>query len=275
MTKSDPHHFLEVATSLAERAAQEVILLLKDPTIHHRKADDSIVTLADLKSDAIILEGLLKNFPDHAILSEETGLSGKLNSEYVWMIDPLDGTKAYAKEIPGFCVMIGLLKNGEPYLGVVADPLEGHVYQAIRGQGAFHLLNGKKTSLKVSKREKWNEMPAVFSPGFPDESFQKIQAKIPIPFLPPINSVGIKVGLLVRQVGDLYLNHHPVSYWDTCAPQIILEEAGGVFTQWDGSKLNYDLKTSFVHSLPTLASNGVRHEELVESLKDILTLDRA
>ncbi len=260
---------LTTATELATQASTEILKLLKNPTLHHRKADDSIVTLADLKSDEIILKGLKQNFPEHAILSEETTLQGNIKSDWVWLVDPLDGTKAYAKQIPGFCVMIGLLKEGRPYLGVVVDPLEGHIYQALRGEGAFHLLHGKRKKLSVSSRKDFSKMPLARSPDFPKACLQKILEQLHSPLLEPINSVGIKVGLLVRQMGDIYLNHHPVNLWDTCAPQMILEEAGGKFTKWEGSHLEYVLKPPFCHDSATLASNGTKHAELIQLLSEI------
>ena len=162
--------------------------------------------------------------------------------------------------------MVGLLRAGEPYLGVVIDPLEGHAYEAIRGQGAFHVLNGKRTPLHVTERNNFSEMPLVISTGFPEEKLKTVRETLTGPVVEPINSVGIKVGLVVRQVGDIYISHHPVHYWDTAAPQIILEEAGGTFTRLDGQPLKYSLGSSNSHNVPTLATNGTRHRQLADLL---------
>ncbi len=264
------NHPLQVAKNLALKASEEILKLLKNSLPHTKKADNSIVTEADLRSDKMIREGLQKEFPHHAILTEETGLAGDKNSEFIWVVDPLDGTKAYANGIAGFSIMIGLLKEGKPYLGVVVDPLEGHLYEAIRGEGAFHTLNGKREKLQVSNRNDFKEMPIVISTGFPKDKLEIIQKKLGGEIIPPINSVGIKVGLIVRQVGDIYINHHPVSYWDTCAPQIILEEAGGKFTKLDGTKPDYELISPFSDKSLTLVSNGKQHGRLIETLKSIL-----
>lgn len=269
MPSPDFQHFLNVATELARKASEEILKVLKNPTIHARKADSSIVTEADLASEKIILGGLQKAFPDHGILSEEAGVLGNAASDFCWMVDPLDGTKAYAKGIPGFCVMVGLLKEGKPHLGVIVDPLEGHVYQALHGEGAFHLLNGQKQRLHVSNRNEFKDMPLAISTGFPEKPLAEIRALLPGPLLPPINSVGIKVGLLVRQVGDIYLNHHAVSYWDTCAPQVLLEEAGGMMTKWDGTALTYTPQAPFTHDGPTIASNGTQHSSVVKKLSGL------
>ncbi len=260
---------LEVACQLAEKAAQEVLKLLHQPLHQERKKDKSLVTEADLRADEILREGLAKAFPDHAVLTEETGLAGAKDAEYVWLIDPIDGTKAFAKGIPGFSVMVGLLKEGRPYLGVVVDPLEGHVYEAVRGQGAFHTLKNAKRRLTVSDRSDWAALRVVVSTGFPDKTRKVLEKTLTGPWLPPINSVGIKAGLVVRQEADVYISHHPVHFWDTCAPQVIVEEAGGVFSKTDGTPLVYDLDSDFAHRGLTLASNGRRHADLVSFLKEI------
>lgn len=270
MPKNNPAYFLSTAKSLALKASEEILKLLENSLPHTKKADNSIVTEADLRSDQIILEGLQKEFSTHGFLTEETGLVGDQNSEFIWVVDPLDGTKAYAKGIPGFSVMIGLLKEGKPYLGVVADPLEGHLYEAIRGEGAFHTLKGKREKLQVSNRNDFKEMPMVISTGFPKDKLEIIQKKLGGEIVPPINSVGIKVGLIVRQIGDIYINHHPVSYWDTCAPQIILEEAGGKFAKLNGDELEYQLNSPFAGEGLTLGTNGKRDQELIEILEKIL-----
>jgi 3'(2'), 5'-bisphosphate nucleotidase len=261
--------FLSTALQLAQTAAQEILGFLHQPIATQRKDDLSIVTEADLRSDQVLRDGLKSTFPDHGILTEEQGLVRDPSSEYVWLIDPLDGTKAFAKGISGFCVMVGLLKNKIPQLGVVVDPLEGHIYEAIRGGGAYHTLNGNRTQVHVSKRAIFDQMPVITSTGLSEKVQKQIREEIPSPFLPPINSVGIKVGQLVRQVADIYINHHSVHFWDTCAPQIILEEAGGVFTQIDGRPLQYSLQPPYSHQSKTVASNGKRHQELVEILKEV------
>lgn len=259
--------WLEVAEGLATEAADEVMAFFQKDLGTRHKADSSPVTEADLASDRLLRKGLRKHFPRHAVLTEENGLDGDPKSEFIWLIDPLDGTKAFAKGIPGFCVMVGLLRSGRPHLGVVVDPLEGRVYRGLRGSGASLREGGRSVELKVSKRRDFTAMPLVVSTGFPEAPLRKIGADFASPLLPPINSVGIKVGLLVRGEADLYVNHHPVSYWDTAAPALILEEAGGTFTSLDGRPLDYSMVPPYGHGRKTLASNGQRHAEAVERLK--------
>ena len=258
---------LERALELAELASQRVLQILKTDFVTQKKEDNSPVTLADLEADQIIREGLLKSFPQHSILTEENGLIGNDKSEYTWLIDPLDGTKAFAKKIPGFCVMIGLLRAGQPHLGVVADPLDKSIYFALKGEDAYKVQGPFRKILHVSERDKPAEMPLVVSTGFPKEALEKVRAKFSCPILDPINSVGIKVSYLVQKKADVYLNHHDVSLWDTCAPQAILEAAGGVFTTIDGHALDYSrLQAPYSHGAKTIASNGKRHADWLEWL---------
>jgi 3'(2'), 5'-bisphosphate nucleotidase len=259
--------WLNIAEGLATEAAGEVMTFFQKNPSTSQKADSSPVTEADLASDRLLRAGLQKNFPSHAVLTEESGLAGGASSEHIWLIDPLDGTKAFAKGIAGFCVMVGLLRRGRPILGVVVDPLEGRIYRGLRGAGASCTEAGKTVELKVSKRREFSQMPLVVSTGFPQEPLKKIEADFGSPLLPPINSVGIKVGRMARGEADLYINHHPVSYWDTAAPLLILEEAGGVFTALDGRPLDYAMVPPYGHGRKTLASNGQRHEEAVIRLK--------
>ncbi|MBI3541173.1 MAG: hypothetical protein HY073_03425, partial [Deltaproteobacteria bacterium] len=176
---------LTTAKTLALEASQIILKLRSEKIEQHRKKDHSLVTQADLAADRIIREGLSKAFPEHAILTEENGLSGREGSDWCWLIDPLDGTKAYAKGIAGFSVMIGLLKKGEPYLGVVVDPLKGLVYEAVRGQGAFlspspglrppSPARGEGIQLRVSTRNDFSQMPLVVSTGFPKEKLSSLR----------------------------------------------------------------------------------------------------
>lgn len=240
--------------------------LRRESSSDRLKEDRTIVTKADWVSDRILREGLAAHFPDHAILTEESGFSGSPDAEWIWLVDPLDGTKAYAKGIHGFSILVGLLREGRPYLGVVIDPMGGFVYEAVRGQGAFVTTGGKRRPLHVSRRSEFKEMPLVTSIDAPKEILQKIARGLQTPLCDPIHSVGIKVGLVARQCSDIYLSYHPVHYWDTCGPQVVLEESGGLMTYLDGTPLKYLIGGPNSHDDSILATNGMRHAELVKDL---------
>jgi 3'(2'), 5'-bisphosphate nucleotidase len=262
--------FLDVARPLALEAAARLMELRLTPLVKERKADHSIVTNADHDADRIIRSGLRAAFPDHTILTEESGMDGSTDAEYMWVVDPLDGTKAYAAGITGFSVMVGLLKGGKPFAGVVVDPLEGHCYEAMKGMGTYHTFANKKTRVHVSSRRDWKTMPVITSTGFPKALEKPLQERFPGPWVNAVNSVGVKVGYLVRQLVDIYVNHHGVHYWDTCAPQIILEEAGGIITYSNGEPLRYELdRGTYHHEEATVATNHTRHEEVLAAVKSL------
>jgi 3'(2'),5'-bisphosphate nucleotidase len=262
---------LEAARTAAFEAGRRVMELMRLPLETSRKADQSLVTNADHAANRIICDALKSQFPDHGILSEETGWEGPRDPDYLWIIDPLDGTRAFASGIAGFSVMIGLLRGGHPEAGVVYDPRAQTLFEAERGGGAYLVAPGRRTPLRVSKRSEWMAMPVITSKGFSPEVQRNLEQKCGSRFLEPINSVGVKVGYLVRQLADIYLNSHPVHMWDTCAPLVILEEAGGRMTHWDGSPLRYSMDGDYQHRQGTVATSGVRHEELIALLQDLPT----
>jgi fructose-1,6-bisphosphatase/inositol monophosphatase family enzyme len=241
--------------------------LRQSPLVQQHKADHSLVTNADFAADQLIREGLRAAFPSDAILTEESGLQGSPQSEFLWVVDPLDGTRAYAKGKAGFSVMIGLLKGGLPYIGVVADPLEKRSYEAERGLGAY--CDGRL--VHVSERTQWDQLRVVTSTGFPEKAAAELKRTMTGAWLEPINSVGIKVGLLAREAADIYINHHQVHYWDTCAPLVILEEAGGQMTYLGGAPLLYPLDGRFRHAGPTLATNRHCHQQALSHVAAVLS----
>ena len=240
--------------------------LLKSPIVENRKADRSLVTNADRAANDLICRGLRESFPDHGIVSEESGPEGPPDASFVWLVDPLDGTRAYARGKPGFCVMLGLLRDKRPVVGVVYDPTEDRLYEAAKGSGAFHTRRGVRERLRVSARASLSEMPVVTSTGFPDRLKSDLKSEFPGPWLEPINSVGVKVGLLARGEGDIYINQHAVHLWDSAGPLAILEEAGGKMTLWNGAPLEHDPTGRLVHPGPLLATNGPRHQDVAAIL---------
>ena len=151
------------AGSIISRASENLEVL----TIKHKSLNDLVSEVDRAAEDAII--GVIRSaYPEHAILAEESGASGE--SEYVWVIDPLDGTTNFLHGFPQYCVSIGLLHKGIPTHGVIFDPTRNDLYTASRGRGAF--LNDKR--LRVSKRDKL--IDALIGTGFPFSMFHYLDA---------------------------------------------------------------------------------------------------
>ncbi|MBK8575740.1 MAG: hypothetical protein IPN90_08700 [Elusimicrobia bacterium] len=197
----DPSPLLDAARTVALEAGRRVMELLRFPIETSLKADHSLVTNADHDANAIICGGLRRQFPDHGILSEETGWEGPSTPEYVWLIDPIDGTRAFVKGFAGFSVMVGLLREGKPHAGVVYDPWAQTLFEAERGQGAFLVGPTRRVPLRVSKHSDWLAMSVITSKGFPSDVQRGFEQKCGSRFLDPINSVGVKVGYFGPPIG--------------------------------------------------------------------------
>ena len=255
------------AVRLARKAGRAVLQVASEGFTQAYKDDESLVTSADYRADEILKSGLSDAFPSDGILSEESGAQALDDSELIWVIDPLDGTKAFAKRIPGFSIMIGLLRESTPVLGVVYEPLDDRLYFAVKDGGAFFVRkeDAELSKLTVSTRRQPSEMPLITSMRPPAKVISRVNEGFNFSTHIRINSVGVKVGLLVRQEGDVYFVHHGLSYWDTVAPLLIALEAGAKATFLDGRSFFYDLDSGeFHHEGPSLITNATCHDELVE-----------
>ena len=205
------------------------------------KAENSPVTAADHAANDCILEGLRTVFPDDAILSEEShdGAS-RLIADRVWIVDPLDGTKEFLAQNGEFSIMIGLAVSHQPVLGVVYLPATDVLYSAEIGGGAWVQRGRLRERLRCAEVGS-APLRMVGSRSHPDVLLQRMQEALGITDVEPSGSVGIKCALIAERKRDLYI--HPVPYlkeWDTCAPDIVLREAGGSVTDCTGELLRYN-----------------------------------
>jgi len=237
------------------------------------KSDEfDFVTVADQKADDFIRSALAKEFPDDLILSEESNNIPKDFTGNVWMVDPLDGTKEFVYGGDSFSVMIGLCKDGIPVLGVVYWPTKDTLYYAQKGKGAYVIHNSKTNTtpkeMHVSTVNKISNAHIVkrFQRGN-EQELDPIIESIKTKAHTRISSVGIRTGLVCEARADFNIMGGPkASKWDTCAPQIILEEAGGKITDLDGNPLNYK-QESLKWKKAFTVSNGYLHEEIIELTK--------
>lgn len=266
-------HELQLAAALAQVAGAAIERIRLEGFSAERKPDRSLVTRADLAAEALIRRGLIDAFPDDGLLSEESAGIIASSSGRTWVVDPLDGTHAYVHGQPGYAVQIGLLDGGVPALGVVYEPLFGRVYQAIRGRGAWLSTPEDPTPrrLSVSARSLRAEMPLITSTSMKAEEREHLRSGLGLADAGGLRSVGCKVGALVRQLADVYVSEHPVHLWDSLAPLVVLEEAGGIMTLADASPLRYDLAPEHhCHPGPFVASNATAHAALCAETSRLL-----
>jgi 3'(2'), 5'-bisphosphate nucleotidase len=213
-------------------------------------------------------------FPGDAILSEEEtdNAEDRLVGKRVWMIDPIDGTWGFIKKDGDFGVQIGLTDGGEVVLGVVYIPVHDILYFASKNAGAFRVSggSGKSERLIVSGKTNFTEINLASSRNHRSPRMHRIIEDFGFRQEIQRGSVGLKIGLIVDRTCDLYVHLSPrTKFWDTCAPQIILEEAGGRMTDVFGFPLHYNISDVQNHN-GILATNGIVHEQAVLRLKPIL-----
>ncbi len=232
------------------------------------------VTEADREASRIIVAGLAEAFPHDAILSEEEAdkLEQRLSSDRVWMIDPIDGTAGFIRKDGDFAVQIGLSVLGSAEVGVVYLPAVDVLYFASRGRGSFRVTGGgAPEKLEVSNKLDFRDMDIAVSRDHRSPKMSRIVGGLGLRREIGRGSVGVKIGLIAEKTCDLYIHlSHRTKFWDTCAPQVILEEAGGKLTDLFGNEFHYDLgNVSNLNGI--VASNGVAHEKALEHLNPILT----
>jgi len=229
------------------------------------KGDADLVTAADRAAEKLIRERITQQFPSHDVLGEEQGLNDQ-GSEYRWYVDPLDGTTNFAHGYPVFCVSIGLEHRasgkGTRIAGVVYDPTRDELFSAEQGKGAH--LNGKP--IRVSKIAQLKE--CLLATGFPSHKRHKN------PNIHFYHQITLRTHG-VRRAGSAALDlcnvasgrfdgfwEFNLNPWDTAAGVLIVEEAGGKVSRYDGSPFEID-------SHETLASNGLVHDALLREFQEI------
>lgn len=223
------------------------------------------VTDADKKADAFLIQKLKAAFPNDKILTEEGLKNPGDTSGAVWMVDPLDGTKHYVANGNGFSVMIGLAVEGTPQIGVVYAPAQNLLYWAEKGQGAWMQAgDAPAVKLHVSRVNKLGEATLIVryreNEDRPTDAFIE---NLPVKKRIQESSVGLKIGLIAQGKADAVYNiNNRANKWDYCAPEIIMKEAGGMFTDLQGDELDYRLPEEKFPRL-TIASNGALHKELL------------
>ncbi len=251
---------------VVEIAGKATMEFYEDPDVYYKK-DDSPLTKADLASERVLLESL-KEFGDCGFLSEETKDDhSRLEKEYVWIIDPLDGTMDYIQKTGEFSIMVGLVLKGEPIMGVVYQPSIEKMYFAEKGKGAFvHIGKGAEIKMQVSKISSLNEARLVVSRNHLSKKDSVLAFNMGLGNYVQAGSNGVKMCLIAQGNAELFYNTWGgFGEWDSCAPNIILTESGGKVTGADGEPLTYNKEVpKSEHGI--VASNGFLHQELIDNI---------
>lgn len=253
---------LDVATEAALAAGavlQGYLGKLEDSIIEKGRPGD-LVTAADKASEKVILEILRRHFPQHSILAEESGKLGNQDNEYLWAIDPLDGTTNFAHQYPAFAVSIGLLVNGVPQVGVIYDPFHHELFRGAAGLGATRNRN----PIKVSETTELSKSLLVtgFAYDRRETSDNNYAEFAHLTHLTQgvrrSGSAALDLAYVACGRVDAYWERG-IAPWDVTAGVILLQEAGGKVTAYNGTPLNID-------SGRILATNGYIHDSLSHEL---------
>ncbi len=250
---------------LLEAADEAAKILLEyfgtDFEISRKKFYNDLVTEVDKKSEKKIIEIIHSHFPDHNVVGEEGGDQEK-KSDYVWIIDPIDGTINYAHSLPIFCISIALEIKGKVVLGVVYNPISKEKFFAETGKGAY--LNDKKISVSETENLKDGFLVTGFAYNVQEEENYSIDHFVSF----------VRMGLPVRRLGSAAIDvcyvacgifdafwEGNLNAWDIAAAYLILIEAGGKVTDYKGGEYS-------IYGKQILATNGKpMHEEMIAVLE--------
>lgn len=260
------NHFdnFEFVPGMADIAREAGALLL--PYFEQRikfeyKGDVDLVTEADRKSEKLILERIRTRWPDHDVIGEE-GTRIEAGGEYKWYVDPLDGTTNFAHGFPVFCVSLAIQRRGKLVAAVVYDPTRDELFASELGRGSY--LNGER--IYVSTVNTLAE--SLVATGFPSHKRHKNpniyfyhQITLRTHGVRRAGSAALDLCCVAagRFDGFWEFNLNP---WDTAAGVLLVEEAGGRVTKFDGSEFE-------LNSKETLATNGILHQQLLSQFQEI------
>lgn len=251
----------QFATSLAQAAG---IVLRKYwgnlSEIQEKSHAGDLVTEADKESESVIISKINAHYPTHAILAEESGAIGKKQSEYLWVIDPVDGTTNYAHQYPFVSISIGLMHNQIPIVGVVYNPIYEELFVAAKGEGAF--FNGRP--IRVSQVNRLSK--SLLATGFPYNRRETKDNNYPEFYHLTSVSQGVRrqgsAALDLANVACGRLDgfwEQGLQPWDSLAGIVLIEEAGGRITNYKGEPFD-------IYSHKILATNGLIHQEMIDAL---------
>ena len=214
--------------------AGEAAMRMQKDIPHWIKDDGTPVSDADIATEKILLEGLAQfGIP---VIAEESRDADLPVPGLVWLLDPIDGTKEFIAGNDDWSVMLGLLKDGEPILSVVGAPARGVMYAAARGKGVHAYEGGDVRTLLIAPAP--DPIRFLVSKHHYSPLMHALTEKLHASET-SMGSIGVKSAAIAENRGDLQLTDGPHFGWDACAPQLLIEEAGGAVSDVYGEKLSY------------------------------------
>ena len=258
MTGVCPEKYIEIANRLADASGAIIRPHFRSGVAVADKPDKSPVTIADEAAEREIRRILKETCPGHGILGEEFGAEGAAR-DFVWVIDPIDGTRSFICGVPTFTTLIALLQDGEPILGVIDQPVSGERWVGARGHGT--VFNGTPVNTAVprplAEATMFTTSPSMFD-GAKAEAYSRLRAAT---HLTRFSMDGYAAGLLASGLIDLHVEGD-MQPWDYMALIPVIENAGGTMTDWAGKRLTLEAGSG----LTLAASSPALHEAALNIL---------
>jgi len=236
MTEKCSDAFVDLGGQLADAAREVVMRYFRQPLGIIDKADESPVTIADREAETRMREIIARAFPDHGVVGEEHG-SERVDAEYVWVLDPVDGTKAFLSGVPLFGTLIALTRRGKPILGIIDQPMTRERWVGAAGRPTT--LNGATVSAAprgaLSDAVLWSTSPHMFDSVEAERTgYSRLRESVKF-----VHYGGecYQYAMLASGQIDLVVEADMAVY-DYCAHVAIIEGAGGVITDWNGRPLD-------------------------------------
>lgn len=258
---------LDIAINATKEAGKAILKIYGRKFETSKKKDDSPVTDADLTSNEIIKRILSQT--KHVILSEEDKDDQKrLSEKMIWIVDPLDGTSDFIDKTGEFTIMIALIKNKKPILGVIGWPTEETLFVAQEGKGAFRYSNKEWRKIVVTNIKELSKCRAVGSRHHLSNKEKLFIKKLGISDFASIGS-SLKVGMISSGEAEVYITTtNKMKEWDSAASYCIISEAGGKMTDMMGNDITYNNKDVY-HQNGILVTNRLIHDNIVEEFKKL------
>lgn len=236
MSGDEPERFLATAHAMADAAGAVARRHFRTTLAVDDKADSTPVTLADREAEQAMRAVVARDWPGHGVLGEEFGRD-RAGASHLWVLDPIDGTKSFVCGIPLFGTLIALLVDGRPVLGIIDQPILGERWAAARGRGTT--LNGTavhtRRAVALGDARLFTTSPDMFA-GPRAEAYARLRAAVK---LTRFGTDCYGAGLLATGHGDLFVEGQMQPY-DYAALIPVIEEAGGVMTDWQGAPLTLE-----------------------------------
>ncbi|HCZ06307.1 MAG: monophosphatase [Thermotogota bacterium] len=256
MKKDELRSRLEAAIEISQIVGKFIMSgTIPSELISFKKDETDPVTWFDEEAQRRIIDYLKKRFPSDEFYAEESGVRTK-EIDNVWVIDPIDGTVNYIAEIPFYCVSIAFMKEGRPVIGVVHHPPVNETFYACKGEGAF--LNGRRIHVSRISNPRESVLTVSHESGETHKLMKVLESKIRR--IRMYGTAALQGAYVAAGRTQAYLTFK-ANVWDVAAVQVLVEEAGGMSTDWEGNNLDWPEGR-------LLFSNGLLHETILNWIEE-------